>query len=104
MWYLTLCTDTCDFEESNICGYTQDKTDDFDWTRDNGGTTTRGTGPSADHTYGTKEGTSTLYTCEMSSQLLQAKNFQKISIKFGLINRCFLIVGIVLYLHLPLGP
>lgn len=60
-WYLTLCTDTCDFEESNICGYTQDKTDDFDWTRDNGGTTTRGTGPSADHTYGTKEGTFTLY-------------------------------------------
>lgn len=44
-----------------MCGYTQDKTDDFDWTRDNGGTTTRGTGPSADHTYGTKEGTSTLY-------------------------------------------
>lgn len=62
IWYLTLCTDTCDFEESNICGYTQDKTDDFDWTRDNGGTTTRGTGPSADHTYGTKEGTFTLYT------------------------------------------
>lgn len=46
----------CDFEDSKICGYMQDKSDDFDWTRDNGGTTTQGTGPNADHTYGTKEG------------------------------------------------
>lgn len=49
-------TDTCDFEDQNVCGYTQDKTDDFDWVKDNGGTTTRGTGPSVDHTYGTKDG------------------------------------------------
>ncbi|CAH1274186.1 MAMDC2 [Branchiostoma lanceolatum] len=42
----------CDFESYNICGYTQDRTDDFDWTRRRGSTTTGGTGPSGDHTTG----------------------------------------------------
>ena len=54
--FFLLFADMCDFEDSKICGYMQDKSDDFDWTRDNGGTTTQGTGPNADHTYGTKEG------------------------------------------------
>lgn len=53
---LALIPDNCDFETSNICGYTQDKSDDFDWTRASGGTTSAGTGPSSDHTYGTKAG------------------------------------------------
>ena len=41
----------CNFENpSGLCGYTQDKTDDFDWWRYNGGTASSGTGPSSDHT------------------------------------------------------
>lgn len=46
----------CTFEQTNICGYTQDKTDNFDWRRDNQGTATSSTGPSKDHTYGTTGG------------------------------------------------
>lgn len=48
---------SCNFEDAlSKCKYTQDTTDDFDWTRKSGGTATRGTGPSADHTYGTRTG------------------------------------------------
>ncbi|ESO97870.1 hypothetical protein LOTGIDRAFT_152977 [Lottia gigantea] len=47
---------TCDFEDSKICGYTQGKNDKFDWTRDSAGTTSTGTGPPSDHTYGTSKG------------------------------------------------
>jgi len=46
---------SCDFE-ANVCGYTQDTTDNFDWTQTNRGTSTTGTGPSSDHTYGTSNG------------------------------------------------
>lgn len=49
-------TDDCDFESKTICGYTQDNTDNFDWTRSFGGTASVGTGPANDHTYGTKSG------------------------------------------------
>ncbi|XP_071956928.1 MAM and LDL-receptor class A domain-containing protein 1-like [Antedon mediterranea] len=45
----------CDFQEDDICGYTQDKTDDFDWSRGSGRTLTIQTGPRVDHTYGTSE-------------------------------------------------
>ncbi|XP_019641852.1 PREDICTED: MAM and LDL-receptor class A domain-containing protein 1-like [Branchiostoma belcheri] len=44
--------ESCDFESYRICGYTQDRTDDFDWTRRRGSTTTSGTGPTGDHTTG----------------------------------------------------
>ncbi|XP_019632083.1 PREDICTED: MAM and LDL-receptor class A domain-containing protein 2-like [Branchiostoma belcheri] len=44
---------TCDFEAADICSYTQDTTDDFDWTRKTGGTGSGSTGPSQDHTLGT---------------------------------------------------
>lgn len=47
---------SCDFEDTKICGYTQAKTDNFDWTRANGVTTSQGTGPTNDHTYGTAQG------------------------------------------------
>ena len=47
---------TCTFESRSICNYKQDKTDDFDWTWKSGSTTSTGTGPSADHTYGTSKG------------------------------------------------
>jgi len=46
----------CTFEQPSICGYTQDKNDRFDWTRNTGGTQTGSTGPASDHTYGTRSG------------------------------------------------
>ncbi|XP_071956926.1 MAM and LDL-receptor class A domain-containing protein 2-like [Antedon mediterranea] len=48
--------DYCDFEEPVICGYLQDTTDDFDWTRRKGSTPSQNTGPSTDHSYKTGEG------------------------------------------------
>ncbi|XP_071492659.1 MAM and LDL-receptor class A domain-containing protein 1-like [Diadema antillarum] len=41
----------CDFE-SGLCGWLQLTDDDFDWTRENGGTPSSSTGPSGDHTTG----------------------------------------------------
>ncbi|XP_014769779.1 MAM and LDL-receptor class A domain-containing protein 2 [Octopus bimaculoides] len=41
----------CDFEEGR-CGWLQDHTDEFDWTRHSLDTDTKYTGPSSDHTYG----------------------------------------------------
>ncbi|XP_067654505.1 MAM and LDL-receptor class A domain-containing protein 2-like [Haliotis asinina] len=46
----------CDFENPSICGYKQDTTDRFDWTRTSHTTSSYGTGPSNDHTYGTSRG------------------------------------------------
>ena len=46
----------CDFENSAICGYVQDRRDDFDWTRKSGRTVSSFTGPPSDHTYGTSRG------------------------------------------------
>ncbi|XP_071104753.1 MAM and LDL-receptor class A domain-containing protein 1-like [Haliotis cracherodii] len=48
-------TKLCDFE-MDTCGYTQDKTDNFDWLRHSQGTTSFATGPSGDHTEGTAGG------------------------------------------------
>ncbi|XP_015206052.1 MAM domain-containing glycosylphosphatidylinositol anchor protein 2 isoform X4 [Lepisosteus oculatus] len=49
----------CSFEEESICMFTQDKSDDFDWTRHNAATRqimyTPNTGPSSDRT-GSKQG------------------------------------------------
>ncbi|XP_078575826.1 MAM and LDL-receptor class A domain-containing protein 1-like [Branchiostoma floridae x Branchiostoma japonicum] len=45
----------CDFE-TDLCQYTQDTTDDFNWTRDSGGTPTGTTGPTVDHTIGSSSG------------------------------------------------
>lgn len=44
---------SCDFE-NDLCGWTQDPSNNFDWTRQNYGTPTGhlGTGPSYDHTLG----------------------------------------------------
>lgn len=41
----------CDFE-NGLCGWTNDRQDDYDWRRHRGRTPTAGTGPSADHTKG----------------------------------------------------
>lgn len=53
MW---LIGSICDFEDSALCGFTQDKNDSFNWTWKAGETTTSFTGPSADHTEGTATG------------------------------------------------
>ncbi|XP_019621859.1 PREDICTED: uncharacterized protein LOC109468065 [Branchiostoma belcheri] len=42
---------SCDFEKS-LCGFKQDRADDFDWLPRRGKTQTAGTGPAADHTKG----------------------------------------------------
>ena len=47
----------CTFEDPNLCGWTNIHGDNFDWTRSSGSTVSLGTGPSADHTYGTNQGT-----------------------------------------------
>lgn len=53
----------CSFEEEPICMFTQDKNDDFDWTRHSAATRdtkyTPNTGPSVDRT-GSKQGKETL--------------------------------------------
>ena len=46
----------CSFEESDLCGWSNIAGDNFDWTRDNAGTSSLGTGPRIDHTYGTAAG------------------------------------------------
>jgi len=53
----------CGFEDERICGFSQDRTDMFDWTRQNHLTQnpkrSANTGPEKDRS-GTKEGTNTL--------------------------------------------
>ncbi|EDO47788.1 predicted protein [Nematostella vectensis] len=46
----------CEFETPSICGYKQDQGDTFDWSQGSGNTTSIGTGPPSDHTYGTPFG------------------------------------------------
>ncbi|XP_033753484.1 MAM and LDL-receptor class A domain-containing protein 1-like [Pecten maximus] len=49
-------TGFCNFEQ-DTCGWTNAVTvDDFDWLRDRGGTTSKATGPSVDHTTGSSSG------------------------------------------------
>ncbi|UJR31098.1 hypothetical protein I4U23_018606, partial [Adineta vaga] len=43
----------CDFEDASICGYQNDATADFSWSRHRGSTTSSVTGATNDHTYGT---------------------------------------------------
>ena len=51
----------CSFEEADLCGWSNIGGDNFDWTRDNAGTSSLGTGPRIDHTYGTAAGMLNLY-------------------------------------------
>ncbi|RUS74940.1 hypothetical protein EGW08_017295 [Elysia chlorotica] len=48
--------DMCDFEDEYLCGWSNDASDDFDWTRNSGKTPTDGTGPTTDHTLKTDAG------------------------------------------------
>ena len=45
----------CNFER-DMCQWSQDATDDFDWTRQAGGTPSTNTGPTYDHTVGDNTG------------------------------------------------
>lgn len=42
---------TCDFETSQVCGFTQDTTDDFDFWWHAGSTQSTSTGPRTDNTF-----------------------------------------------------
>lgn len=55
----------CDFE-TGMCGFTNDRADQFDWTRANGATPTLVTGPHNDHTTNSPTGLSSS-ACFMSS-------------------------------------
>jgi len=57
-FYLLHVAATCTFQDSSICGYTQDTSDSkkFDWIRGSGATITPNTGPAADHTLGSAAG------------------------------------------------
>ena len=44
----------CSFD-TDLCGWTNVQGDQFDWTRNRGGTPTGGTGPSGDHSSGSGE-------------------------------------------------
>ena len=59
----TTGTIQCNFETSSICGYQQDKTDNFDWNFTQGRTGTFGTGPANDHTLNTYYG---MYVCSLT--------------------------------------
>eukprot|EP00057_Strongylocentrotus_purpuratus_P018006 XP_011672480.1 PREDICTED: MAM and LDL-receptor class A domain-containing protein 2 [Strongylocentrotus purpuratus] len=48
---------SCDFETSLCTWKNEEKDDDFDWQRIQGRTVSSGTGPTADHTFGTPYGT-----------------------------------------------
>lgn len=50
---------SCNFETKAVCGYTQDKSDNFDWRWSTGSTASAMTGPNNDHTYGTPAGEDT---------------------------------------------
>ena len=45
----------CDFQK-DMCGFIQDTSDNFNWTRNKGSTPTSGTGPILDHTLGSRLG------------------------------------------------
>ena len=47
---------TCNFDDSSICGFSQDGNDNFDWARLNVKTWSDNTGPNADHTVGDYSG------------------------------------------------
>lgn len=41
---------SCNYEQKTLCQWVQDGTDNFNWTVQQGHTSSSGTGPSADHT------------------------------------------------------
>lgn len=67
----------CDFEK-DTCGFTQDQTDKFDWSRKNSKTPTPGTGPMVDHTLGSSLGKrQILHSLNKHQQDFRAFNLKK---------------------------
>lgn len=62
----------CNFEK-DFCGWTNSVTDQFDWIRNKGATGSSGTGPTNDHTLGTR-GTGKVFflALRLLKQALQA--------------------------------
>ena len=58
----------CDFE-NGLCTLKQGSGDTFDWNRARGKTTSIGTGPQTDHTFGTAEGKGCSYRSMILSVL-----------------------------------
>ncbi len=54
---------SCDFEQDDLCGWSQDASDEFDWTWQSYTTPSYhlGTGPSFDHTLGANKGGEFVY-------------------------------------------
>lgn len=75
----------CDFTYDS-CGWTQDKSDNFDWRRNNGTTSSVRTGPNGDHTSGSMKycrlfGTTFLYTSYQMHLLPKEMPFKKDELK-----------------------
>nr|XP_054757472.1 MAM and LDL-receptor class A domain-containing protein 1-like [Lytechinus pictus] len=66
-------SETCTFENPDICTFKQDFDDEYDWTWFNGPTPTLYTGPSVDVTYGTNSGKSAVM-CTNPLVLLNGTN------------------------------
>ncbi len=47
---------SCDFENPNTCGWTNNSTGNYKWVRSRNGSLSNFTGPEIDHTFGTNEG------------------------------------------------
>ena len=52
-FHLFISVVSCGFENSGMCGWTQDASDQFDWSKGTGNTTSVYTGPKWDKTYET---------------------------------------------------
>lgn len=81
--------EVCDLEYDNLCGWSQDEEDDFDWIWHKGQTPTGWTGPEYDHTYLNEEG-HYLYL-EMSPPRMRGDIARLISPTYGSSKsgRCF---------------
>ena len=56
VFFILVRSRTCTFENGIDCGFSQDTTDNFNWTLHNGYTASAVTGPQFDHTYGNATG------------------------------------------------
>lgn len=69
----------CSFEETNptLCGWTNLKTDQFDWSIGQGRTASVGTGPTADHTYNDDKGLLFVFLYELRNFEFKIKTIFK---------------------------
>jgi len=54
---------SCDFENPNTCGWTNNSTGNYKWMRSRNGSLSNFTGPEIDHTLGTNEGILLIKSC-----------------------------------------